>query len=346
MRKSKLFLLGISIIFSAILVYGTALVLKFLTGYYLFEKGLFDLANSALALGIAVPLILYILLFNERNKLAMYEVIANTSLFVLLVYFPVSFTSVSSDSVMSRNQSVEFIAAFIILVIILIGTLHLEVTNKKWFKRIAFIGISFLLVVSLVEATSSSKVATMTDDLTKSEINTVVPSENSLLVVWASDNMDRGNHDYDSLTHNDLVVDLNYSAIQRGDVLYFNTPEMAMEANSFLPEQYIARAVGLPGETVEIINGQVFIDHKKLESFYSTATARGMGEEEYFEKMDPSNINEESMRRYFSTNMKSVKVEENTVFVLVDQWWRGTDSRDFGVLPIDTIKGKVLGYKK
>jgi len=139
---------------------------------------------------------------------------------------------------------------------------------------------------------------------------------------------------------------LNYSAIQRGDVLYFNTPEMAMEANSFLPEQYIARAVGLPGETVEIINGQVFIDHKKLESFYSTATARGMGEEEYFEKMDPSNINEESMRSYFATNMKSVKVEENTVFVLVDQWWRGTDSRDFGVLPIDTIKGKVLGYKK
>jgi len=207
MRKSKLFLLGISIIFSAILVYGTALVLKFLTGYYLFEKGLFDLANSALALGIAVPLILYILLFNERNKLAMYEVITNTSLFVLLVYFPVSFTSVSSDSVMSRNQSVEFIAAFIILVIILIGTLHLEVTNKKWFKRIAFIGITFLLVVSLVEATSSSKVATMSDNVTKSEINTVVPSENSLLVVWASDNMDRGNHDYDSLTHNDLVVD-------------------------------------------------------------------------------------------------------------------------------------------
>jgi signal peptidase I len=122
---------------------------------------------------------------------------------------------------------------------------------------------------------------------------------------------------------------------------------MAMEANSFLPEHYIARAVGLPGETVEIINGQVFIDHKKLESFYSKATVRGMGEEEYFEKMDPSTIeNEESMRSYFATNMKSVKVEENTVFVLVDQWWRGTDSRDFGVLPIDMIKGKVLGYKK
>lgn len=347
MRTSKLFLLGISIIFSAVLVYGTASVVKFLTGYFLFEKGLFDFANLALTLGIAVPLILYIMLFNERNKLAIFEVIANTILFVLLVFFPVSFTTVSTDSVMSLNESVKFIVTFIIIVVILIGTFHLEATNKTWFKKIAFIGISFLLVFSLVEATSSSKVETMTDDVTKAEIDTLVPSENSLLVVWASDNMDRGNHDYDSLTHSDLVVDINYSAIQRGDVLYFNTPEMAREANSFLPEQYIARAVGLPGETVEIIKGQVFIDNKKLETFYSKATARGMGEEAYFEKMDPSNIgNEESMRSYFATNMKSVKVEENTVFVLVDQWWRGIDSRDFGGLPMDTIKGKVLGYKK
>ena len=44
--------------------------------------------------------------------------------------------------------------------------------------------------------------------------------------------------------------------------------------------------------------------------------------------------------------MEPIKVEENTVFVLVDMWWRGTDSKDFGLLPVKNIQGKVLGYKK
>ena len=27
-------------------------------------------------------------------------------------------------------------------------------------------------------------------------------------------------------------------------------------------------------------------------------------------------------------------------------WWRGTDSIDFGLLPVENIQGIVLGYKK
>lgn len=44
--------------------------------------------------------------------------------------------------------------------------------------------------------------------------------------------------------------------------------------------------------------------------------------------------------------MNPIKVEENTVFVLVDMWLRGSDSKDFGLLPLENVKGKVLGYKK
>ncbi|MDI2588536.1 hypothetical protein OR571_15790 [Psychrobacillus sp. NEAU-3TGS] len=44
--------------------------------------------------------------------------------------------------------------------------------------------------------------------------------------------------------------------------------------------------------------------------------------------------------------MNPVEVRENKIFVLVDQWWRGTDSRDFGVLPMEEGEGKVVGYKK
>lgn len=190
-------------------------------------------------------------------------------------------------------------------------------------------------------------IETITDVNTKPEIESVVPPENSLLIDWGSDAMDRGNHDYDSLTHSDLVVDLDHSTIQRGDVIYYKTPEIAIKQNPNLPENYIARAVGLPGETVEIINGQVFIDDKKLATFYSKATVRGMEEEEYFVKSNPaSRASDEFWKEYFATNMDPVKVSENTIFVLVDHWWRGTDSREFGVLSFDRIEGKVLGYQK
>lgn len=65
------------------------------------------------------------------------------------------------------------------------------------------------------------------------------------------------------------------------------------------------------------------------------------------EKVDPANRgDDESWEEYFAITIKPVKVEENTVFVLGDNWWRSTDSKDFGVLPLDNVEGKVLGYKK
>ena len=107
---------------------------------------------------------------------------------------------------------------------------------------------------------------------------------------------------------------------------------------------YIGRVVGLPGETVEIKSGQVYIDGKKLDTFYGKATRRGAGEEEYFNTVPRSAIgDEQSTREYFNMNMAAVTVKENTVFILVDQWWRGTDSREFGPLSISEIEGIITG---
>ncbi len=71
----------------------------------------------------------------------------------------------------------------------------------------------------------------------------------------------------------------------------------------------------------------------------------GLNETAYFEKMESDNIaDEEVVRAYFSTDMSPVTIGENEVFVLVDQWWRGTDSKDYGPLRIDQIIGVVKGY--
>lgn len=72
-----------------------------------------------------------------------------------------------------------------------------------------------------------------------------------------------------------------------------------------------------------------------------------MGEEEYF-KNTPNNaiVTEQSTREYFNMNVDPVVIKENTVYILVDQWWRGTDSREFGALSIDKIEGIIIGYEK
>ncbi|AIY05411.1 hypothetical protein Plano_1446 [Planococcus sp. PAMC 21323] len=242
-------------------------------------------------------------------------------------------------------------------------------------KKLWLIGIVlFLSACSMEESTqdTSKTVATetagpevLTDVQTKPSTEMVVAKENTKLVEWESDAMDRGNHDYNTLTHSSLVVEIGYEEANRGDIVYYKTPESAISKNPQLPEYYIARVVGLPGETVEIRKGQVYVDDKKTDTFYGVATDKGLEKDEYF-KMAELNIedgtwttdvkvsekeritwvNMDAKEENFNTTMEPVKISNEAVFVLVDQWWRGIDSREFGELPIKDIEGKVLGYAK
>lgn len=242
-------------------------------------------------------------------------------------------------------------------------------------KKIFLIGIVlFLSACSMGESTKNTSKKTametpesevLTDEQTKPSIEMVGAKENTKLIEWGSDAMDRGNHDYNTIAHSSLVVEIGYEEVNRGDVVYYKTPESAISKNLQLPEYYIARVVGLPGETVGIHEGQVYVDNKKLDTFYGVATDKGLKKEEYF-KMAEQNIedgtwttdakvsekeritwvNMDAKEENFNTTMEPVKVSNEAVFVLVDQWWRGIDSREFGELPLKDIEGKVLGYAK
>lgn len=204
-----------------------------------------------------------------------------------------------------------------------------------------------IIFLSLLLVGCSPKLKTITDDATSPEIERLTPEEHHLLLKWGSDAMDRGNHDYNSIAHSDLVVDANYDPLKRGDVLYYKMLESETKKNPMIPEDYLGRVVALPGEIVMIRYGHVYINNKRLNSFYGEATMTGATEEEYFEKADQSRVEDiDLVKSYFKTNMDPIKVDDGTVFVLVDQWWRGTDSKDFGLLPDERIQGRVLGYSR
>ncbi|MDN4608778.1 signal peptidase I [Sporosarcina highlanderae] len=185
----------------------------------------------------------------------------------------------------------------------------------------------------------------ITDDVTPERLDIAPQTEHTFLIEWGSDAMDRGKHDFETHEHGKLVVSTDFNKLQRGQPVYYHMPPFEITKNPAIPEMYIGRVVGLPGETVEIKGGQVYIDGKKLDTFYGKATVRGMGEEEYFKTAPKRNISQ-AWRDYFNMDVAPVIVKENTVYLLVDHWWRGTDSRDFGPLPIEKIEGIILGYEK
>ncbi|MCG3086879.1 signal peptidase I [Sporosarcina cyprini] len=187
----------------------------------------------------------------------------------------------------------------------------------------------------------------ITDEVTPRRLETAEKTEHTFLIEWGSDAMDSGNHDFESHEHGKLVVSPNTYSLERGQAVYYHMPPSVTAKNPAIPKMYIGRVVGLPGETVEIKSGQVFIDGRKLDTFYGKATVRGMGEEEYFNTMPRQNKDsEQGFREYFNMDMAPVKVQADMVFLLVDHWWRGTDSKDFGPLPIKEIEGVIIGYEE
>ena len=123
-------------------------------------------------------------------------------------------------------------------------------------------------------------------------------------------------HDGERLLVNKLVYykfqSISWGHIERGDIVVFwypNDPD----------KSYVKRVIGLPGETVEIRNGRVFVDDKELN-------------EDYLDK--------EYNQTLPSTPRK--KVEEHHYFVMGDNRDNSSDSRYWGLVPEKYIYGKAF----
>jgi signal peptidase I len=139
--------------------------------------------------------------------------------------------------------------------------------------------------------------------------------------------------------------------IERGDVVVFKYPET--------PERdFIKRVIGLPGETVEIKNKQVYIDGDPLEEDEQICH-NGDGEKLICEDADPDD--EGPYKVYFlrpplrqddpefglrvggsGDDMSPRVVPEDSLLVLGDNRDNSRDSRYWGFLPVDQVKGRAL----
>jgi len=104
-------------------------------------------------------------------------------------------------------------------------------------------------------------------------------------------------------------VSYHSSGPQRGEVIIFNPP-----FESEYP--FIKRVIGLPGETVEIKDGKVFINGTSLD------------EDEYIKERP-------------NYTMTATEIPENEYFVLGDNRNNSTDSHTGWTVPRDNIIGKA-----
>ena len=101
------------------------------------------------------------------------------------------------------------------------------------------------------------------------------------------------------------------SEISRGDLVIFSSPEDGSK-------NLIKRVIGLAGDKIELIGEMVYLNDQPLREGYTRRTI-------FPQKPGESTI-----------------VEEGSMYVLGDNRPQSRDSRDFGTVTLDQVKGRVM----
>jgi signal peptidase I len=108
---------------------------------------------------------------------------------------------------------------------------------------------------------------------------------------------------------------------KRGDIIIFKAP--AGEACADIDCEYIKRIIGLPGETVKVVSGKVFVNGSLLEEKYlPTGLVTNNGS--------------------FLREGVEEKVPEGEYLPMGDNRPHSRDGRDFGTIPYQSIVGKAM----
>lgn len=110
------------------------------------------------------------------------------------------------------------------------------------------------------------------------------------------------------------LIALRFSSLERGDVIVFKAPPNE-------DRDYIKRVIGIPGDTVTIRDGFVYINGKKLDETYLPPDYKTYG-------------------GAFLSEGEEAPVPADSYFVMGDNRGYSSDSREWGFVPRDKIIGK------
>jgi signal peptidase I len=103
---------------------------------------------------------------------------------------------------------------------------------------------------------------------------------------------------------------------QFGDIVVFQPPDLLLEQGYKRDQAFIKRVIGLPGQTVEVKQGKVWIDRQELGEPYIAAPP--------------------------AYTMPPITVAPGTVFLMGDNRNNSNDSHVWGLLPQQNIIGRAI----
>jgi len=123
----------------------------------------------------------------------------------------------------------------------------------------------------------------------------------------------------------------HFEGIQRGDVVVFRYPRNRAY-------DYIKRVVALPGDTVLIREGQVFVNNQSLEEPY---LSRNKTSNSVLAHNSPNQAVRTDGRTFLSEG-EEFEVPTDEMIVMGDNRPESSDSREWGTVALDEIIGKVF----
>ena len=134
------------------------------------------------------------------------------------------------------------------------------------------------------------------------------------LLEVTGDSMYPNFHDKDQILAERLST--KFVDIQRGEVIILKHP---LEQNKLL----IKRVIGLPGETIRLSDGLVYINGLPLDETYLAPNTQTQQEQAFQEGLE-------------------YKIPSDSYIVMGDNRTKSTDSREWGFLPKDLIVGRAV----
>lgn len=136
-----------------------------------------------------------------------------------------------------------------------------------------------------------------------------------------------------NLQNNERVVCLKQAKIHRGSVVVFDANGVDPQVS--LKTEYVKRVIGLPGDTVEAKNGNLYVNGKKVDQSYISKSERSSGTGTW-------TLHSISQENSWVLHNGAYKVPKGEYFVLGDHRSVSNDSRYWGFVP----KSKIVGVVK